>query len=55
MFSLLVYGFLAHPLVAVLVCVASALSVDLGVALVICQTKQVLILIYICGVVRNES
>ena len=42
-FSLLAYGFLAHPLVAVLVCVGSALFVDLGVGLVILQTKQVLI------------
>jgi len=43
MFSLLAYGSPAHPLVVVLVCVASALSVDLGVGLVILQTKQVFI------------
>lgn len=41
-------GFLAHTLVAVLVWVASALIVDLGVGLVICQTKH-LFLIYIWG------
>jgi hypothetical protein len=33
----------AHPLVAVPVCVASALFVDLGVGLVILQTKQVFV------------
>ena len=44
MFSLLVCGgFLAPPFVDVLVCVASALCVDLGVGLVILQTKQVFV------------